>query len=88
LPDDVEVIVGELAPLLFDLAFDLFPISLDSIPIHVRLRVLVQQRRLNGAVPAAPKCREKNAQPLGLTTGAFGERSGLLTGTMRLAALG
>src|SRR5262245_9732568 len=32
--NDVEIVVGELAPLLLHLAFDLFPISLHAIPVH------------------------------------------------------
>src|SRR5262245_9802816 len=32
--DDVEIIVGELAPLLLHLPFDLLPISLHAIPVH------------------------------------------------------
>src|SRR5262249_35680773 len=32
--DDVEVIAGELAPLLLNLAFELLPIAFDTIPIH------------------------------------------------------
>src|SRR5215467_2228712 len=32
--DDVEVIVGELAPLLLDPAFDLLPVSFHAIPVH------------------------------------------------------
>jgi hypothetical protein len=32
--DDVEIVVGELAPLLLSLAFELFPIAFNSIPIH------------------------------------------------------
>jgi hypothetical protein len=32
--DDVNIIIRELAPLLFDLAFHLFPISFDAVPIH------------------------------------------------------
>src|SRR5262245_28287551 len=32
--DDVEVIVGELAPLFLDLAFDLLPVPFYAIPIH------------------------------------------------------
>ena len=34
----VEVVVSELPPLLLDLAFNLLPISFDSIPVHVNLR--------------------------------------------------
>jgi hypothetical protein len=30
--DDVKVVVSELAPLLLDLAFDLLPVSFDSVP--------------------------------------------------------
>jgi hypothetical protein len=32
--DGVQIIIGELSPLLFDFSLDLFPISLDSVPIH------------------------------------------------------
>src|SRR6478609_10927757 len=32
--DDVEVVVGEIAPFLFDLALHLFPVSFNAIPIH------------------------------------------------------
>src|SRR5262249_60091489 len=32
--DDVEIVVGQLAPLLLNLAFELFPIAFNSIPIH------------------------------------------------------
>ena len=32
--DDIEIIVGQLAPLLLDLAFHLLPISFDAVPIH------------------------------------------------------
>ena len=32
--DDVEVVVGQLAPLLLDLALDLLPVSFNAIPIH------------------------------------------------------
>ena len=34
--DDVKIIVGEFAPLLFDLAFHLFPISFDTVPVGAR----------------------------------------------------
>src|SRR5262249_25556865 len=33
-PADVKIVVGLLAPLLFELAFLLFPIAFDTIPIH------------------------------------------------------
>ena len=29
-----QIVIGELAPLLFDLAFRLSPISLDAVPVH------------------------------------------------------
>jgi hypothetical protein len=32
--DFVQIIVREIAPLLFDPALELFPVSLDAIPIH------------------------------------------------------
>jgi hypothetical protein len=32
-----QVVVGEFAPLLFDFAFDLFPVSFNTVPIHVCL---------------------------------------------------
>ena len=33
--DDVQVVVGELAPLLLDLALDLFLVSFNAVPVHV-----------------------------------------------------
>jgi hypothetical protein len=33
--DDVEVVVGELAPLRLDLALELLPVAFDAIPVHV-----------------------------------------------------
>src|SRR5690606_25292546 len=32
--DDVEVVVGQLAPLLLDLALHLLPVTFDAVPIH------------------------------------------------------
>jgi hypothetical protein len=32
--NDIEIIVGKFAPLLFHLSFDLFPISLNPVPVH------------------------------------------------------
>jgi len=37
-----EVIVGELAPLLFDLAFDLLPISFDTVAAACPLEAIAQ----------------------------------------------
>jgi hypothetical protein len=31
--DGGQVVVGELAPLLFDLAFDLLPVSFNTVPV-------------------------------------------------------
>jgi hypothetical protein len=40
--DDVEVVVGEPAPLLLGFAFELLPVPLDSIPVHhTTLRIFV-----------------------------------------------
>jgi hypothetical protein len=36
-----KVVVGELTPLFFDLAFGLFPISFDAVPVHRYLRYFV-----------------------------------------------
>src|SRR5205807_9239770 len=35
--DDVEIVVGELAPLLLGLALELLPIAFDAVPIHCNL---------------------------------------------------
>src|SRR5438132_12286466 len=35
--DHIEVIVGELAPFLLNLALELLPVAFDTIPIHVAL---------------------------------------------------
>jgi len=35
--DDVEVVIGQLAPLLLDAARDLFPVALNAIPVHTNL---------------------------------------------------
>src|SRR5262245_35902270 len=32
--DHIEVVVGELAPLLLNLALELFPVAFDAVPIH------------------------------------------------------
>src|SRR5438552_692107 len=32
--NEIEIVIGQLAPLFFDLAFDLLPISFHAIPIH------------------------------------------------------
>src|SRR6185436_11031236 len=35
--DHIQLVVGQLAPLLFRLALDLLPVAFDAIPIHLRL---------------------------------------------------
>src|SRR3954467_9024152 len=32
--NEIQIVVGQLSPLFFDLAFDLLPISFHAIPIH------------------------------------------------------
>src|SRR5690348_9128495 len=34
--DHGQIVVGEFAPFLFDLALSLFPISFDAVPVHSR----------------------------------------------------
>src|SRR5262245_41637778 len=41
--DDVEIVVGKLAPLLLSLAFEFFPIAFNSIPIHRVAPVLLSR---------------------------------------------
>jgi hypothetical protein len=36
---NVEIVVSKLSPLLLDLAFDLLPVSFDSIPVNLRRSV-------------------------------------------------
>ena len=38
--DDIEVVVGQLAPLLLGLAGDLLPVAFDLVPVHVNLLVV------------------------------------------------
>src|SRR5215470_3269207 len=38
--DHVEIVVGELAPLLLNLALELFPIAFDTVPIHLHPPVI------------------------------------------------
>lgn len=34
--NNVQMVVGQLAPLLLDLAFGLFPVSFNAVPVRVR----------------------------------------------------
>jgi hypothetical protein len=40
--DHVEIVIGELTPLLLNFAFELFPIAFDTIPIHRFAPVVVR----------------------------------------------
>src|SRR5262249_48285324 len=57
---DVKIVVGELSPLLFDPAFNLLPISFDSIPVHVNLHrsahdMTVSEHMDSAMVPVVPE---------------------------------
>src|ERR1700691_2385230 len=39
--DGGQIVVGELTPLLFDLAFGLLPISFNAVPVHRHLHTLL-----------------------------------------------
>ena len=60
--DGGQIIVRQFPPLLFDLAFDLFPIPFNTIPVHaISSRVARVRQRLNGRrVPSVGR----NAVPL------------------------
>lgn len=58
--DLVQIVISEIAPFLLDLAFQLLPISLDSVPVHATLRMfdhraidtfLISNSGMNGFVP-------------------------------------
>src|SRR5450759_2370323 len=36
-PDFLKLVVGQLAPLFPRVAFELFPLALDDVPVHLRL---------------------------------------------------
>src|SRR5882724_4654816 len=46
--NEIQIVVGQLAPLLFDLAFDLLPISFHAIPIHSQDLLLLGLALNNG----------------------------------------
>src|SRR5438132_493393 len=52
--DHIEVIVGELAPFLLNLALELLPVAFDTIPIHVAL-LRVSETGNGGETRAAAK---------------------------------
>ena len=37
--NDIQIVIGEPAPLFFGLALELFPVPFDAIPVHVLLHV-------------------------------------------------
>src|SRR5262249_212012 len=47
--DDVEIVVGELAPLLLGLTLELLPVSLHAIPIHLSSPPYVCSREIGDA---------------------------------------
>jgi hypothetical protein len=47
--DHIEVVIRELAPLLFDLAFDLLPIAFNPVPVH-SISSLFERHRDNSRV--------------------------------------
>src|SRR5262245_41165124 len=54
--DDVEIVVGELAPLLLGLALELLPVSLHAIPIHLpSLLVCVPEKSEMPGQPGATR---------------------------------
>src|SRR5262245_30332875 len=62
--DHIEVVVGELAPLLLNLAFELFPVAFDAIPIHgfllfCEISKLAEEPR--GAHKSSDSCHLPNA---------------------------
>src|SRR5262249_45112099 len=74
--DDFEIVLGELAPLLLGFAFELLPVSFDSIPIHLmpplsfdrwnarrtrELRGWFRKFRRSARRPAANACAPKHA---------------------------
>src|SRR5262245_20619811 len=56
--DDVEIFVGELAPLLLHLPFDLLPISLHAIPIHFERTSCSSFAKKNAAAQKTFRARE------------------------------
>jgi hypothetical protein len=56
--DLIKVVIRELTPLLLDLAFELFPISFDSVPIHDF--VLAISFADEGITPVPCLCSEKS----------------------------
>jgi hypothetical protein len=57
--DSSKVVIGELAPLLFDLARELFPTSFNPIPIHCNLLVLFGFVGLKEGIEHSFACRRE-----------------------------
>jgi hypothetical protein len=56
--DDVEIIIGEAAPLLLGLAFELLPVTFDSIPVHDAHSV----SRVNGVLAGSKTMQFSNGK--------------------------
>src|SRR5215468_3931760 len=57
--DDVEIIVCQLAPLLFHFSFDLLPISFHAIPIHLALLPIEDARKRKAPGHSSRKCGDQ-----------------------------
>ena len=56
--DGGQIIVRQFPPLLFDLAFDLFPIPFNTVPVHGDiLRVTRMRQHLNGRQVPSPRAQ-------------------------------
>src|SRR5262249_38366319 len=74
--NDVEIVIGELAPLLLNLAFELVPVSFHTIPIHFLLLLLFRtdrmsgkpRRRSNGSAPCRVAATRSTAATIGPKT--------------------
>src|SRR6185437_16382084 len=68
--DDVELVIGQLAPLFLGLALELFPVAFDAVPVHVSFSGGVH--RCRGSPPKHPRAhRLRNAShpPMDRTVG-------------------
>jgi hypothetical protein len=57
--DNVQIIVSELSPLLFDTTFNLSPISFHSIPVHVKPPTISPRSMAGGehmGLAMVPRC--------------------------------
>src|SRR5690606_22259949 len=82
--DDIEMVVGQFAPLLLDLAFQLLPVSFDDVPVHdeflVRVRIGWMSDARRGGLPAMRSHRspcKPDARGGRTTTGGAGGDTGI-----------